>query len=286
VFVGQHNANIGSESVCIYHCIFNRVLFGDEPAIVPHFSSVNQFATMPGWPSRARLVAQRDIKELKRELMALVIFDLDNTLLGGDSDHAFGEFACESGLVDSAGFSARNDAFYADYQSGDLDIDAYLRHALSPLAGQSTATADRWHLAFMRAKIEPMLLPKASALIDRHRQQGDRLLIITATNRYITQPIAQRLGINELIACEAEIIDGHYTGAPIGTPSYGAGKVVRLLEWLEETGETLAGSWFYSDSHNDIPLLVEVDHAVAVDPDERLRAYAQEQGWPIISLRD
>ncbi|MCX2980079.1 HAD-IB family hydrolase [Halieaceae bacterium IMCC14734] len=218
--------------------------------------------------------------------MTLAIFDLDNTLLGGDSDHAFGEFACESGLVEAAGFSARNDAFYADYQAGELDIDAYLRHALSPLAGQSKATAQRWHEDFMRTKIEPMLLPKATALVEKHRRQGDRLLIITATNRYITEPIAQRLGIDELIACDAEIVDGHYTGAPVGTPSYGVGKVTRLREWLEDTGESLTGSWFYSDSHNDIPLLAEVDHAVAVDPDERLSAHAQAQGWPIISLRD
>ena len=218
--------------------------------------------------------------------MTLAIFDLDNTLLGGDSDHAFGEFACESGLVEATGFSARNDAFYADYEAGELDIDAYLRHALSPLAGQSTATAQRWHEDFMRSKIESMLLPKASALIEKHRLQGDRLLIITATNRYITEPIAQRLGIDELIACEVEIVDGHYTGAPLGTPSYGVGKVTRLRQWLRDTGESLTGSWFYSDSHNDIPLLAEVDHAVAVDPDERLSAHAQAQGWPIISLRD
>jgi len=205
--------------------------------------------------------------------------------LEGDSDHAWGEFASEHGLVDGPGFLERNDAFYEDYLRGTLDIDAYLRHALSPLVGQAPATLARWHTQFMREKIEPMLLPKAEQLLARHRRQGDRLIIITATNRYVTEPIAQRMGVGELLACEGEIIAGRYTGEPCGIPSYGAGKVTRLQQWLSEQQQNLHGSYFYSDSHNDIPLLSVVDHPVAVDPDDRLREHAQAQGWPVISLR-
>jgi HAD superfamily hydrolase (TIGR01490 family) len=218
--------------------------------------------------------------------MPLAIFDLDNTLLGGDSDHAWGEFACEHGLVDAAGFAERNDAFYQDYLAGVLDIDAYLRHALSPLIGQTRATAERWHRQFMKEKIEPMLLPAADELLARHRRQGHQLLIITATNRFITEPIAQRLGVAELIACEVEIVDGRYTGEPCGIPSYGAGKVTRMQAWLDQNGRSLQGSYFYSDSHNDLPLLSHVEHPVAVDPDDTLRSHAENLGWPVISLRD
>jgi HAD superfamily hydrolase (TIGR01490 family) len=218
--------------------------------------------------------------------MPLAIFDLDNTLLGGDSDHAWGEFACELGLVDAASFGECNDAFYEDYLAGTLDIDAYLRHALSPLIGQPAATIERWHRQFMAEKIEPMLLPLADELLAKHRQLGDRLIIVTATNRYITGPIARRLGVTELIACEGEIVDGVYTGEPSGIPSYGAGKVTHIQTWLAQNGQSLQGSYFYSDSHNDLPLLSIVEHPVAVDPDDTLRAHAQTRGWPVISLRE
>jgi HAD superfamily hydrolase (TIGR01490 family) len=218
--------------------------------------------------------------------MALAIFDLDNTLISGDSDHAWGEFACEQGLVESEGFAQRNDDFYADYLRGELDIDAYLRHALSPLIGQSAETIAAWHRQFMREKIEPLLLSAAEALLDKHRRKGDVLLVITATNRFITEPIVQRLGVTELLACEGEIVEGKYTGEPSGVPSYGLGKVTRLNHWLEKTGLSLADSWFYSDSHNDLPLLSIVDHPIAVDPDDTLRAHALAHGWRIISLRD
>ena len=218
--------------------------------------------------------------------MALAIFDLDNTLLGGDSDHAWGEFACELGLVEADSFGRANDAFYQDYLAGELDIHAYLRHALSPIANQPRERIDAWHRQFMEEKIEPMILPGGLALIERHRQAGDQLLIITATNRFITGPIAERLGIPELLACEGEIVDGRYTGEPTGIPSYAEGKVTRLEQWLKERGMTLAGSVFYSDSHNDIPLLDVVETAVAVDPDHRLAEHARQRGWDIISLRD
>lgn len=218
--------------------------------------------------------------------LTLAIFDLDNTLIGGDSDNLWGQFLCERGLVEASGFAERNEQFYRDYRRGQLDIDAYLRFALSTIAGRPRAELDSWHRDFMRSKIEPLLLPRAGQLLASHRQRGHQLLIITATNEFITRPIAERLGVSELIACEGEIVDGRYTGEPKGIPSYHAGKVTRLLQWLENRDMDLAGAWFYSDSHNDLPLLELVDNPVAVDPDDTLRARAQALGWPVISLRD
>lgn len=217
--------------------------------------------------------------------MALAIFDLDNTLIGGDSDHLWGQFVCEQGIVVGADFSARNDQFYADYQAGKLDIQAYLRFALSPLRGRDRDTLAQWHARFMATKIAPIMLPRARALVDRHRARGDVLLVITATNRFITEPIALAMGIPDIIACEPEIIDGQYTGEPIGTPSYKEGKVERLQQWLAGRDISLEGAYFYSDSHNDLPLLELVDKPVAVDPDATLLVRARERGWPIISLR-
>jgi HAD superfamily hydrolase (TIGR01490 family) len=218
--------------------------------------------------------------------VTLAIFDLDNTLIGGDSDHLWGCFVCERGLVDAEDFGARNDRFYADYQRGELDIDAYLRFALSPLAGRSPDTLAAWHREFMASKIEPIMLPRAGELIDRHRRQGHDLLIVTATNHFITRPIATALGIDELIASEGEVVDGRYTGEPRGIPAYREGKVLRLNRWLAERGISLEGSFCYSDSHNDLPLLELVDHPVAVDPDPILLARAEAASWPVISLRD
>ncbi|MEH6590343.1 MAG: HAD family hydrolase [Halioglobus sp.] len=217
--------------------------------------------------------------------MTLAIFDLDNTLIGGDSDNLWGQFVCEQGLVDSTGFAEQNEQFYRDYQAGTLDINAYLRFALGPLKNIPLATLNQWHLDFMRLKIEPIMLDKGKALIENHRQQGHQLLIITATNEFITRPIATALGIEELLACEAQMIGGLYTGEPQGIPSYHAGKVTRLEDWLANRPESLAGAFFYSDSHNDLPLLELVDNPVAVDPDEQLAKHAGTCGWPIISLR-
>lgn len=218
--------------------------------------------------------------------MTLAIFDLDNTLIAGDSDHLWGVFVCEQGLVDGEDFAQRNEAFYADYQRGELDIDAYLRFALAPLAGRPQDQLADWHAAFMREKIAPIMLPAAAELIASHRGRGDTLLIVTATNAFITRPIADALGIDNLLACEGEIVDGRYTGQPQGIPTYKEGKVRRLQEWLAQTGLSMDGAWFYSDSHNDLPLLERVDNPVAVDPDEILAARARSEGWPVISLRD
>ena len=217
--------------------------------------------------------------------MTLAIFDLDNTLIGDDSDHLWGQFACDRGLVNAADFAARSDRFFAEYQAGTLDIDAYLRLALSTVQGRSTGDVDALHREFMRSRIMPIMLPRAGDLIADHRRRGHELLIITATSRFITAPIVAALGVENLIACEAQIVDGRFTGEPSGIPSYQVGKVTRLYNWLEGRQTSLEGAWFYSDSHNDLPLLELMDNPVAVDPDDTLRARALERGWPVISLR-
>ncbi|MDB4076509.1 HAD-IB family hydrolase [Porticoccaceae bacterium] len=217
--------------------------------------------------------------------MALAIFDLDNTLIAGDSDHGWGEFLVANDKVDANHYQKMNDQFYADYEAGCLDILAYLEFSLAPLAATSMEELAALHLRFMQQIISPLRLPKAEALIEQHRQAGDRLLVITSTNHFIVEPICQALGIDELLATDPEIIDGRYTGKIVGTPTYQEGKVERLKLWLSENNESLAGSYFYSDSINDLPLLLEVDKPVAVDPDDALSAEAASRGWDIISLR-
>lgn len=217
--------------------------------------------------------------------MRLAIFDLDNTLLDGDSDYLWGRFLIEQGVVDAVEYERKNSAFYADYRNGSLDIAAFLRFSLQPLCDHPLPDLLAWRAAFMREKIVPIILPSARALIEHHRQTGDRLLIITATNHFVTAPIAECLGIADLIATNPELIDGRYTGRVTGTPAFQQGKVKRLHQWLQEQRLTLKDSYFYSDSINDLPLLSEVTHAVAVDPDPQLAAIATERAWPIISLR-
>ena len=185
---------------------------------------------------------------------------------------------CEQRLVDSGDFARRSEQFYADYQAGVLDIDAYLRLTLGTLKGHPPDQLNAWHRAFMDSKIKPIMLPRAAALIADPRQRGHELLIVTATNRLITAPIAAALEVKNLIACQAEIIDGIYTGLPSGIPSYQAGKVTRLHDWLERRAIVLGDAWFYSDSHNDLPLLELAGNPVAVDPDDTLRATALELG--------
>ena len=217
--------------------------------------------------------------------MALAIFDLDNTLIGNDSDFLWGEFLVSRGYVDADEFAAQNAQFYEDYKSGNLDIIAYLKFALAPLSQQNMQTLNEWHNDFMQHFIEPIVLPKALALVDKHRQAGDRLLIITATNSFITRPIGERYGITELLGSDGEIIDNRYTGEVDGTPTFQEGKVTRLNEWLKKENETLEDSYFYSDSHNDLPLLKIVDNPIVVDADGKLLAHAKENNWPSISLR-
>ncbi|MBA3581703.1 MAG: HAD family hydrolase [Gammaproteobacteria bacterium] len=216
----------------------------------------------------------------------LAIFDLDNTLLHGDSDYSWGCFLVAQGLVDGATYESKNRHYYEQYQSGVLNIHEFLAFALQPLTQHPLAHLLQLREIFMRDIITPMILPKAEALIAEHRAQQHTLMIITATHRFITEPIAQRLGIPHLLATDPECINGAYTGRVSGIPCFQNGKVLRLQQWLSEHQATLDHSWFYSDSHNDAPLLNVVTHPVAVDPDERLRSLAEQRGWSCISLRD
>jgi len=218
--------------------------------------------------------------------VSLAIFDLDNTLLRGDSDHAWGEFLVEQGAVDAERFAADNDRYYAAYLAGTLDIYEFLeQHQLRPLRDNDRATLDRWLAQFMRDKVAALITPAARALVEEHRARGDTLLIVTATNRFITAPIAAAFGIPHLIATEPEEVDGRFTGRVAGIPSYREGKVTRLGEWLSANRQSLDDSWFYSDSHNDLPLLKFVTHPVAVNPDATLARHARDHGWPVIELR-
>ena len=217
--------------------------------------------------------------------MTLAIFDLDNTLIGCDSDHLWGDWLVEKGIVDAEHYKEPNDQFYVDYQNGRLDILAYPRFSLKVLADNDMAQLHFWREQFLAEKLDEMWLPKAAELVEKHRQQGHTLMIITATNDFVTAPLADRLGIDHLIATVAERRKERFTGDIDGTPSYREGKVSRLQAWLDDHGETLDGSYFYSDSHNDLPLLQQVDNPVAVDPDATLEREARERGWPVISLR-
>ena len=217
--------------------------------------------------------------------MALALFDLDNTLLDGDSDYLWGCFLVEHGIVDGEVYESENRRFYDQYVQGSLDIHEFLRFQLKPLATHRRAQLERWRETYLTEKIDPILLTKARDLLDQHRARGDERLIITATNRFITEPIARRYGVSHLLATEPEIVDGEYTGGITGTPCFQAGKVERLHAWLQQNHQILDGSWFYSDSHNDLPLLEQVDHPVAVDPDDTLKSHARRLGWPVISLR-
>ena len=217
--------------------------------------------------------------------MRLALFDLDNTLLAGDSDHAWGDYLCERGILDGATYKARNDEFYQDYLAGTLNITDYLNFTLEIFGRTDMAQLDQWHREFMRDCIEPIILAPALALLEKHRAAGDKLVIITATNRFVTGPIAARLGVDTLLATECEMVDGRYTGRTTDIPCFKEGKVTRLNRWLEETGFNLDDSYFYSDSMNDLPLLEKVANPFAVDPDPTLRAEAERRGWPVISLR-
>jgi HAD superfamily hydrolase (TIGR01490 family) len=217
--------------------------------------------------------------------MGIALFDLDNTLIAGDSDYLWGCFLVEQGIVDGATYERENRRFYDQYKVGELDIHEFLDFQLRPLAEHSMDTLRQWRSQYIQEKITPILLPKAHALIDRHRQQGDTLVVITATNRFITSPIVRLYGIEHLLATEPEIIDNSYTGNVSGVPCFQAGKVERLSDWLEDGRQSLDDSWFYSDSHNDLPLLGKVTHPVAVDPDKILEQHAKDHHWPVISLR-
>ena len=216
--------------------------------------------------------------------MALAIFDLDNTLLAGDSDYLWGLFLAEEGIVNREEYERENERFYREYKEGRLDIQEFMRFALRVLKDHEPEDLLRWREQFVREKIEPIVPGAAVALVERHRAAGDTLLIITATNAFVTAPIAAHFGIPHLIASIPEEREGRFTGKLAGTPSFQAGKVERLRQWLAEEGGDLAGSHFYSDSHNDLPLLKLVSHPVATNPDAQLLAYARLNDWPILKI--
>jgi HAD superfamily hydrolase (TIGR01490 family) len=220
--------------------------------------------------------------------MRLALFDLDNTLLAGDSDYEWGQFLCDQGVVDRAAYEAQNRAYYEQYKAGTLDIHEFLGFALRPLASHTAAELERWHAQFMRARILPMITPAARTLVRRHLQAGELCAVITATNSFVTAPIAREFGIDHLIATEPERRNGRFTGRVAGTPCFRDGKLVRLDEWLAGLGRRLGdfeASTCYSDSHNDLALLERVTRPVAVDPDEALAQEAARRGWERISLR-
>jgi HAD superfamily hydrolase (TIGR01490 family) len=216
--------------------------------------------------------------------MNLALFDLDNTLLAGDSDFEWAQFLIDRGVLDREVYEARNQAFYDQYKAGTLDIREFLDFQLKPLSRHPRKELDAWHAEYMAKRIAPMLRDSARALVERHRDEVR--VIITATNSFVTAPIARSFGIEHLIATDPEQRDGEFTGGVSGTPCFREGKVERLQQWLQASGHDLAGSHFYSDSHNDLPLLEQVEYPVAVDPDETLREIASARGWPVISLRD
>ena len=217
--------------------------------------------------------------------MSLAIFDLDNTLIGGDSDFLWGEFIGEEGIVDANAYRKKNEYFYQQYDLGTLDIYAWLEFCLEPLTRYSMTELQELHHRFMIQKIEPILLDKAQNCINRHKERGDTVLVITASTSFVTAPIVKKYGINHLLATEPEIKAGRYTGGVSGMPCFQSGKIDKLMPWLQKNEETLTGSTFYSDSHNDLPLLELVDNPVAVNADKILTKIAEKKGWKVLNWR-
>jgi len=218
--------------------------------------------------------------------MRLALFDLDNTLLAGDSDFEWAQFLIDQGVLDREVYEARNQDFYDQYKAGTLDIHEFLDFQLKPLARHPRLQLDAWHREFMATRVIPMIATGTAELLQRHA--GEVRMIVTATNSFVTAPIARHLGVAHLIATEPEQVDGEFSGRVAGIPSFREGKIARLEQWLSEQGKNwanVAESWFYSDSLNDLPLLARVHHPVAVDPDATLRKHAEARGWPVISLR-
>jgi HAD superfamily hydrolase (TIGR01490 family) len=220
--------------------------------------------------------------------MNLALFDLDNTLLACDSDYEWGQFLVDRGVLDRDTYEAHNAAFYEQYKAGTLDIHEFLGFALRPLAEHAPEELGRWHAEFMAARIRPAMGDPAKALVQRHLAEGDLCAVVTATNSFVTGPIAREFGVPHLVATEPEQIAGRFTGRVAGIPCFREGKIARVETWLAGEGHRLrdfARSSFYSDSQNDLPLLERVTHPIAVDPDPKLAAVARARGWPAVSLR-
>lgn len=220
--------------------------------------------------------------------MNLVLFDLDNTLLAGDSDFAWAQFLIGKGVLDREVQEAKNVEFLEQYKAGTLDIFEFLDFQLAPLSRHPRAELDAWHAEFMDISVRPMITARARELVDSHLDSGALVAVVTATNAFVTGPIVREFGIPHLVATIPAQNDGTFTGKPRGVPAFKAGKIERVDAWLESLGlhfGSFERAWFYSDSHNDLPLLKRVSNPVAVDPDDSLRAHALAQGWPIISLR-
>lgn len=217
--------------------------------------------------------------------MALAIFDLDHTLINGDSDYLWGEYMVANKIVDADVYQRENKAFLDDYLRGDLDNEVYLQFALKPLTQYSIDRLHAWRSDYVSNWIQPIIAKGTQALLDKHRAKGDELIIISATNLFITAPIARLLGIDQILATEPEIIDNQYTGRYLGTPTFKEGKVTVLNEWLKTSSHSLDNSFFYSDSINDLPLLEQVATPIAVNPDEKLAVVATERNWQVLDLR-
>jgi HAD superfamily hydrolase (TIGR01490 family) len=218
----------------------------------------------------------------------LALFDLDNTLLNGDSDFEWSQFLIRIGVLDRELFEAKNLAFYEHYKAGTLDIQEFLDFQLKPLSRHARKTLDEWHQRFMREQALGMISKAARDLVDRHRKAGDMCVIITATNSFVTAPIAREFGVGHLIATEPEHKDGEFTGRVAGVPSFREGKIKRLESWMARQGwdwSSFDDTTFYSDSLNDLPLLAKVKNPVAVNPDDTLRKHAELHGWKVMSLR-
>lgn len=214
--------------------------------------------------------------------MALALFDLDNTLLNGDSDHSWGMYLADIGVLDAVEQEEMQDYFYQQYLQGELDMQAFLEFQLAPLAKFPQQQLLQWRGNYVDTVVESMIQSGKPDLLEPHRKQGDDIVIITATNDFITRPIADRLGVANLIATTVEVIDGEFSGKSTGIPCYQSGKVDRLNQWLGETNTEFDERYFYSDSINDLPLLQLVDHPIAVTPDDSLRAHAENLHWKII----
>lgn len=219
--------------------------------------------------------------------MNLALFDLDNTLIPIDSDHTWSAFLGRIGVIDGERHTERNNQFYEQYKAGTLVIEEFLEFQLAPLAAHPRAQLDQWHAQYMTEALEPHLHPSAFDLVRKHQEAGDLCAVVTATNEFITRPIAHRFGITHLLAIELEHVDGEFTGRHTGVPSFREGKITRTRQWLADMGKGLDSferSWFYSDSINDLPLMELVTDPVATNPDDALRIVANERGWPVLEL--